>query len=255
MLQGHRYKNPLPKDDNTSQTELKVNSPERMPTPPHSAPSPKKQQHRVDFPLIDLKYPEQSLPHYYESLRGNHIWLGTPSTGGSLEVLEEERGAAAANCNDVALNSVGRSHQYAVLEPEEDVRCQLAGLETADSLPSLLAPSSLDYDGGDSAASSTAAVLSVETNPLALPAKPDPFSSAEPRSKKKSLEDLAAPDPNVSVYDNLKPKKAVSESTPQETLGEGASNAIPPEDRVTLSLKPATKKSKDCQYNRLDSAP
>ena len=200
-------------------------------------------------PFHHLKQPEPSLPHLYESLRGQKLWLSSPK-GSELDALEEERGAAAANCNDAAFNSVGNTHAYAILEAQEEVRCESAGPDTADSLPSLLVPSSIDQEGSadESAVSSAAAVLNFETNALPLPPKLEPSSSSstEPRhggrkkARKESFPQKFSDLPLVekSTYDSLQPKSSASSS---RAFQSGASQQ---EDRLTLSLKPVTTKTK-----------
>jgi hypothetical protein len=212
---------------------------------------PSKQNH-----LAELKQPEASLPHLYESLRGQKLWLNSPR-GSALDILEEEeRGAAAAYSNDAGPNSIGNNHPYAVLEPEEDFRCKFAGPETADSLPSLLAPSTPDHDGSadESAISSAAAVLNFETNALPLPPKLESLSPPPtgPRfegmgkSRKESFPDNVT-NFSAQTYDSLQPKRGSL-----KLKSAAASDVTPEESRVTLSLKPTIKKSEGASKRNFD---
>jgi hypothetical protein len=232
--------------NNTSKTDLTPVAFEPLSPREHfmqkSFPNPAQNQ----LSLPDTKNPEPSLPHLYESVRGQKRWL-TSSQGSDLNILEEdERGAAAANCNDTtAFNSTGINtpHAYAILEPDEGVRC-----ETADSLPSLLAPSSLDQDGSadESAVSSAAAVLNFETDAPPLPPKMDAEELRSTEDKKPKKERNFANWPiEKSMYDSLEPRPGGSMQK-QLSLQE---------ERLTLSLKPTTKKTKSSgpQLKRLYS--
>ena len=134
-------------------------------------------------------------------------------------------------------NSVGSSHPYAVLEAEEDVRCAFA--TTADSLPSLLAPSSLDHDASadESAMSSAEAVLNFDTNPLPLPPKYEHNRAQGTKASKKDgfVHNLSESNFESSMYDRLQQKAPLSTSK---------QNTLMCEDRLTLSLKPEVKKTK-----------
>lgn len=159
---------------------------------------------------LPLRKREASLPHLYESLRGQQLWLSSPrSARGCLDVLKEERGAAA-NCNN-PLNSIGKKHPYAILEAQELVRCNFAP-DTSDSIPSVLEPSSLEHiDGGP-------AVLNSKANALSLGPKLEPFSPPKSRNKKekqpsrteKHGKGLDAPSQEISTYDCLVEKPASS---------------------------------------------
>lgn len=123
---------------------------------------------------LPLRKREASLPHLYESLRGQQLWLSSPRSG-CLDGLKEERGAAA-NCNN-PLNSIGKKHPYAILEAQELVRCNFAP-DTSDSIPSVLEPSSLEHiDEGP-------AVLNSKANALSLGPKLEPFSPPKSQNKK-----------------------------------------------------------------------
>ena len=194
---------------------------------------------------MDLK-PEASLPHLYESLKGGQkLWLSSPR-GSELDILEEEeRGAAAAGCNDPTFNSIGNTHAYAILEPEESVWCEFA--TTADSLPSLLAPSSLDheYSADESAVSSAAAVLNFETNPLPLPPRHEATKGSESVKSKKSVQKEDSAPYETSMYDSLIPM-----ATGSKPKHSGTSTH---EDRLTFSLKPVTGHAQASQRKRLYS--
>lgn len=187
-------------------------------------------QNQLLFP--ETKTPEHSLPHLYESVRGQKLWLTSPK-GSDLNILEEkeERGAAAAHPHD---NSAGNAHAYAILEPEEGVRCKFA--DTADSLPSLLAPSSLDHEGSadESAVSSAEAVLNFDTKAPPLPPK---WEAEEPRGgegKKAQKKSFTRNFTEGSLYDSLEPK----------VTGPMHKQLSLQEETMTLSLKPTFKKTK-----------
>ena len=214
---------------------VKFDSPKIKLTPPTPHP-----QNPKEPSMFDLKFPQRpqaSLPHYYESLRGQQAWLSSPRES-SLDILEEERGAAAAKCNDNPLNSVVSSHPYAILEADH-VRVSFAGPETADSLPSLLAPSSLDNGDSidESAVSSAAAVLNFKTYPYP---KHDGVSS-----------ELQKPPKNI-FHDDFTTPASQNKTKPQKMVNKERSTQ---EGRVTLSLKPTINKSKVdnevSQYDRL----
>ena len=248
----HMYKctNPWPLQHNDSNTGTAV---ELLPFESDHEQLPKDPP---DMQKIHAKQNQASLPHFYESLRGGQQqWLSSPKSS-CLDTLEEERGAAA-NCNDSALNSVGQNHPYAVLEAKASSFRYLEGHCTADSLPSLLGPSSLDHGGSmaESAVSSDGAVLNFETNPLPLPPKLETVSSSKSRRKKKAKCSPAYPE-DVSVtsqqgqaeYDKLKPKPAASKPKPppaNETLDEAESDGSTLESSIPLSLNLVSSDSKD----------
>ena len=129
-------------------------------------------------------------------------------------------------------NSVESSHPYAILEAEQDVRCEFA--TTADSLPSLLAPSSLDHDtsADESAMSSAEAVLNFDTNPL-----PKYEHTRDPQGTKASKKDgfvhnFSESNFENSTYDRLQQKPPPLSTSKQNTLTRA------------LSLKPEAKKTK-----------
>lgn len=243
LSSGHSFTNPLQHSDN-SKAEL---------DPPLSRRQLQKSpQHALqEISLLDLRNREASLPHLYESLRGQQLWLSSPK-GSCLKVLEEERGAAA-NCNDLVLNSVGNTHAYAILEANnESARCNFAGPDTVDSLPSLIAPSSLDRGSMEE----SVAVLNSEANPLPLGPKLEPFSPPKSQSDKltgddvarfQKLEDPVPSSQEKSVHESLKPKPATKSWPLQlpvtEALNEvksgGSSSA------ATVSLKFSGNSSKD----------
>ena len=230
VLQRYLYADSFPNSNRTSKTDLKFDIPNRIPSPT----TPLSDQNQQELPRVDLKRPQASLPHFYESLRGQHAWLSSPSDGGSLEILGEERGAAAANCNDAALNSVGNKHMYAILEDTE-AGCNFAGPEDkTDSLPSLLAPSSPDHGDSvdESAVSSAAAVLNFETGPQASLPKLEPFSPAKAATPTEKVEQpfkVGFPQESTvsvlgkSTYDKLNPKTDTSVSKTLEKVSSAGS--------------------------------
>lgn len=156
-----------------------------------------------DVQDLPLSKREASLPHLYESLRGQQLWLSSPKSG-CLDVLKEER-EAAANCNN-PLNSIGNKHPYAILEAQEQVRCNFA--DTLDSIPSMLEPSSLEHVDDP-------AVLNSKANVLSLPPKLEPFSPPKSQNKKEKRPSriekrLDAPSQEISTYDCLVEKTASS---------------------------------------------
>ena len=215
---------------------IKFDSPEGKRLPQRSCPPQPKEGSN-----FDQKQPQESLPHYYESLRGQQVWLNSPCNSLNM-IVEEERGAAAAvaaNFEDPTHGSLGGSrHPYAVLEVAaggQGVRCNFVGPETADSLPSLLAPSSLDNDDSmeESTVSSTAAVLDFKTT---NPSLSNPFKESEASF---SFAAGKLPTTREGFQDNF------AASLPAGSMDSS------PEERVTQSLRPMDREVFDSTYDRL----
>lgn len=212
-----------------------------------------------DVQDLPLSKREASLPHLYESLKGQQLWLSSPNSG-CLDVLKEERGAAA-NCNN-PLNSIGNKHPYAILEAQELVRCNFA--DTLDSIPSMLEPSSLEnIDEGP-------AVLNSKANALSLPPKLEPFSPPKSQNKKekrpgrteKHGKSLDAPSQEISTYDCLVEKPASSlqqDEWPEEV--ESHDSQLQSEANTTTAVLCKDDKDKEVatdlfsQYDRLNPEP
>ena len=227
------FANPLQRWGDNREADLSPTSPTNPPTNNRALSQPSGPTAQ-ETSLLELRSREASLPHLYESLRGQQqLWLSSPKSG-CLDVLqeEEERGAAA-KCSDAAVLNAGSScssHPYAILEVKESIRCKFAGPDSATftAMPSPLAASSLDNaaDG-----SMVAAALSLTPNTLSLGLDLDPFSSHAATSQRRiqskesavtgfsypggtGVENHADPGQEKSVYDCLE-QKAISKSQVQ----------------------------------------